>query len=433
MVTASHNPPSDNGYKVYDSDGGQIVAPVDAEISACIDHFDSLAGVEVPPLSELRQAGRVRAVPGEVRSDYVASVLDLRVHPEAPTSLEIVYTPLHGVGRELLVEVLGRAGYRNLHVVAEQAEPDGAFPTVRFPNPEEPGALDLAVALAESVGADLVIANDPDADRLAVVVPTPHGWHRLSGNEVGVLLAEDLLARDPGGPTLVATTLVSSALLSRIAAAHGSAYAETLTGFKWIARAARGFEGRFVLGYEEALGYSVGGLVRDKDGISAALILCDLAATLAARGRSLCDALDELHLRHGVHVSGQRSVGLPGADGRQRMQQAMAALRRSPPAALAGCAVLAVRDVLAGTRTPTGGAPTALTLPRSDVLGFELQGGHRVHIRPSGTEPKLKIYAEAVVAVGEGTLADARSSGADRMAALLEDTARCAGLTPAGG
>ena len=414
MVTASHNPPQDNGYKVYWGNGAQIVPPHDRGISAAVDAIGGIAELRLPDGAAARAEGLVRPVPPAVLQTYLEKVAALRVHHE--TGVRIVYTAMHGVGKRLIEQVLLPAGHTDLHLVAEQAEPDGRFPTVKFPNPEEPGALDLSLALAVRVSADLVIANDPDADRLAVAVPRGDGtWRALTGNEVGCLLAEDLLTH--GGQEahrLVATTVVSSALLSRIAAAHGAAYAETLTGFKWIANAALRHEaggGRFVMGYEEALGYSAGSVVRDKDGVSAALLLCDLAAFEKARGRTLLHALESLARRYGQYVSSQKSITLPGADGARQIREIMAALRRAPPVDFAGTAVLAARDLA---------IPTRPDLPASDVLAWELEGGGRILARPSGTEPKIKFYFEArePVAADEST-ADAEGRARARLGAWM--------------
>lgn len=395
MVTASHNPPGDNGYKVYGPDGAQIVSPFDREVSQATD-----AVGEIP----LGDAGE--PVPPDVLDAYVRDVSGLRVRGPDRT-VRIAYTPLHGVGRDTLLRVLAAAGHIDVHVVPEQGDPDGTFPTVAFPNPEEPGALDRVLALAARVGAGLVLANDPDADRIAVAVPTASGWRALTGNEVGTLLAEELLARGPGGDRLVATTIVSSTLLSKIANHHGARYAETLTGFKWIARAGLESPARFVLGYEEALGVCAGEVVRDKDGLSAALLVADLAAGLAAEGRTLPDAIDDLHRRHGVHAATQVNVVLPGAAGVRAIADRMAAVRADPPATVGGRAVVGVEDLKEGGR-----------LPPSDVLSFALEGGDRVLVRPSGTEPKLKAYVEVVEPVADGDLAAARERADARLAGL---------------
>jgi phosphomannomutase len=387
VVTASHNPPVDNGYKVFWSDGAQIIAPHDRGVSAAID------AVSTVPWGDERGV----LVDPSLIDAYVDAVLALRVRGPGP--LRVVYTPMHGVGAAVVREVFSRAGYLDLHVVAEQAEPDGNFPTVAFPNPEEPGALDLAISLAERVDADVVLANDPDADRLAVAVRDDGRWRRLSGDEVGWLLAEELLSQGSHpAPRGVATTMVSSTRLASIAAAHGVEHHTTLTGFKWLARAsmdlaARG--GTLVLGYEEALGYSIGGLVRDKDGVSAALIMADLAAAARAEGVDLLERLRSLERRHGVLVGRQRSITRAGAEGKAQIAAAMAGLRASAPASLGGVHVDAFIDLEAGTRRRADGAVEPAGLPRSDVLGFELAGGHRALVRPSGTEPKLKLYVEA--------------------------------------
>jgi phosphomannomutase len=335
---------------------------------------------------------------------------------EGPRELKIVYTPLHGVGRDLVVEVLSRAGFPAPHVVPRQGAPDPDFPTVAFPNPEEPGALDLALAQAASEGADLVVANDPDADRLAVAVPAaraPGGWRPLSGDEIGVVLADWLLAAGSGDDRLVATTVVSSSMLARLTAARGVHYAETLTGFKWIARAATDRPGlRFVYGYEEALGSCVGTLVRDKDGITAALAFASLAAAEKARGRTVLDRLDDLARELGVHATGQRSLRVEGVDGLARMQAAVDALAASPPASLAGVKVTEVEDLRLGRRLP----PTDGIVLRGD--------GVRLVVRPSGTEPKLKCYAEAVVPVAGDDVAAARAQGAARVDDLLDEAVR---------
>ncbi len=384
MVTASHNPPGDNGYKVYWSDGAQIVPPHDAGIASRID-----LGVD-PPLAP---ADAIGVVPDSVEDAYVEAVLGLRVRDGG--ALRVAYTPLHGVGRDLCLRVLAAAGYTDVHVVPEQAEPDGAFPTVAFPNPEEPGALDLVLALARDVDADLVLANDPDADRIAVAARGPQGWRVLTGDEVGCLLAEEVLAHgSPAGARLVANTVVSSRLLGRIAAHHGAAHVETLTGFKWLARAADGTGARLVLAYEEALGVGVGEVVGVKGGISAALLVCDLAARLREQGRTLIDALDDLSRQHGVHVTTQRSLVRTG--------DLMRSLRDAPPTQLAGEPVLAIEDGL-----EPGGAR-----PLTDLLGFVLYGA-RVLVRPSGTEPKVKVYAEVVEPAGED-LSAARARALER-------------------
>jgi phosphomannomutase len=376
MVTASHNPPQDNGYKVYLGDGAQIAPPADAAIAAAIGH----AGA--PNALPLGDGGE----PADVAEAYLGAILAALPAADA-RELRIVYTPLHGVGAALCLEALARAGVPPPHVVAEQVEPDPDFPTVARPNPEEAGTLDLALAEAAAQQADVLLANDPDADRLAVAIPGPDGWRRLHGNEIGALLADFLLehCEDPRGALLV-TTVASSTLLGRMAEATGAAYVETLTGFKWMMRAVAGApERRLLLAYEEALGYAVSDVVRDKDGISAALVMAQLAASEKRAGRTLQDRLEAIAARYGAHATDQLTLELEGPDGPQRMRRISDRLRSDPPAALLGRALEAVEDLSAG-----GGA-----LPAADVLILRAPGV-RVVVRPSGTEPKLKCYLEVV-------------------------------------
>ena len=427
QVTASHNPPQDNGYKVYWGDGAQIVPPLDAEISAAIDAVVDLAAVPVAALDD----ALIGFVPSTLVGDYVTAVMGLVRHPEH-RDLRVAYTPLHGVGRDLATRVLADAGFADVHVAAEQAEPDPDFPTVPFPNPEVAGALDLALALARSVGADLLLANDPDADRIAAAVPDRDGaWRVLDGDELGCLLAEWLLVERPsGGPRpAVATTVVSSMLLRRIAEHHGAWFAETLTGFKWLAHAALEAEAAgntFVLGYEQALGAMCGTAVLDKDGVSAALVTADMAATLKARGRTLLDALDDLHRRHGVHLTAGRSLRLEGPGADELVRTVLDRLSGAPPAQVAGVAVTAVADHAAGVRRLGDGRTEPLATPPTDLVGLELADGSRLQVRPSGTEPLLKFYVEVVEPVA-GDLDAARERARTRLEAVADELLRVAG------
>ena len=402
MVTASHNPPQDNGYKVYLGDGSQIVPPTDARIAAEI--------AAVGPVADVPRGDAGRTLLDDIVDHYLDTVADLAT--DGPRDLRIVYTPLHGVGGTSVLQVLETAGFDAPQVVEQQEEPDPDFPTVAFPNPEEPGAMDLAMALAQRISADLVVANDPDADRCAAAVPGPHGWRMLRGDEVGALLAHHLLARGTQGT--YATTIVSSSLLGRMAAAHGQPYVETLTGFKWIGRV----EG-LAFGYEEALGYCVDPEhVRDKDGVSALLLLCELAAGAKAEGRGLVDLLDDIARAHGLHATDQLSVRV---DDLSEIQRAMDTLRRTPPESLGGLAVEGVDDLTEGSAD----------LPPTDGLRYRLADGARVVVRPSGTEPKIKAYLEVVVPVDssdEGGVAAARISAAGRLDALRADIRVAAGL-----
>ncbi|HEX6516285.1 MAG TPA: phospho-sugar mutase [Nocardioidaceae bacterium] len=403
MVTASHNPPKDNGYKVYLGDGSQIVPPADAEIAAEI--------AAVGPVADVPRGAGWERLGEEVVAAYQDAVSRL-VDPSGPRELTCVYTPLHGVGGATVAEVMRRAGFAAPYVATAQADPDPDFPTVAFPNPEEPGAMDLAMARAEELVADLVVANDPDADRCAVGVPGPHGWRMLRGDEVGALLADFLLRQGVRGT--YATTIVSSSLLGKMAAAHGQDYRETLTGFKWIGRV----EG-LVFGYEEALGYCVAPeLVKDKDGVSALLRVAELAAQLKSEGRTLDDRLDEIARRYGLHATDQLSVRVSDLD---RIAESVHRLRSQPPTTLGGLAVEGVDDLAAG----------GAGLPPTEGLRFRLAQSARVVVRPSGTEPKLKCYFEVVVPVEDddpGAVDAARIVAAGRLDAIRADLSRAAGI-----
>ena len=410
MITASHNPPADNGYKLYLGDGAQIVPPADLEIEAATRSLGPLSRVPIAPANDplITRHG------DEVTAAYLDAICAVSPAPKGAAWLRFTYTPLHGVGR-LALRAFEQAGFPAPDVVEAQFDPDPDFRTVRFPNPEEPGALDLALAQARRSGAELVIANDPDGDRLAVAVPdgeAPGGWRTLTGDQLGALLGACLLGLDAArsggteagqsqtdGQPLVASTIVSATMLSSIAAAAGAAYAETLTGFKWISRAADMRPGvRFLYGYEEALGYTVGRTVRDKDGIGAALAVLSLAARARSGGESLIEAYDALEVAHGVHLTSQITVPT------QEPVHVMSRLRIEAPAELAGEAITATSDLSGGTDQ----------LPSADVLRYWLRGA-RVVIRPSGTEPKIKAYLEVVEPVIAGRLTEARRAARARM------------------
>jgi phosphomannomutase len=402
MVTASHNPPGDNGYKVYlgaslggpEGGGAQIVPPADEEIEAAIRAVGPLSAVPLGPPGTVLDESIVES--------YVDSAVSV-VRPDGPREVAIAYTPLHGVGGALLRTALVRAGFPDPHVVAEQAEPDPMFPTVAFPNPEEPGAMDLVVALASAQGADFALANDPDADRCAVAVPVGSSWRMLRGDELGVLLADHLMRRGVKGR--YATTIVSSSLLRDMCAARDLPHGETLTGFKWIVRAGADL----VYGYEEALGYCVApDIVRDKDGVTAALLVCELAAELKATGHTLVDRLDEIALEFGVYATDQLAVRVTDL---AEITRAMALVRRHPPAALLDEPVSEFEDLS----------------PEADVVILRTPSA-RVVVRPSGTEPKLKAYLEVVEPVLGGEVAAARERAAAGLEAIRAETAHALGL-----
>lgn len=446
MVTASHNPPQDNGYKVYlggravdeAGRGAQIVAPVDAQIAELID--------AAPPVGAIALAADGWTVlPASVAADYRDAVVRLALPELFPArELKIVLTPLHGVGGETAEAVLRAAGFQDVSLVREQAEPDPAFPTVAFPNPEEAGALDLALEAARAAGADLVIANDPDADRCAVAAPDPASgeWRMLRGDEVGALLGSHMVRRlgrgqgltddaapaaaadaspaaspaappaaEPTGPVF-ANSIVSSRLLARISASAGIAHRETLTGFKWISRVPR-----LVYGYEEALGYCVAPeLVKDKDGISAALLAAEMAAEAKAQGQTLFDRLDALHVLHGIHLTDQLSVRVADLG---LLEAMMTRLRQDPPASFADSPVETAVDLSEGSEQ----------LPPTEGLLWATRDATRVIIRPSGTEPKLKCYVEVIRPVDSSAeLAEARQAARQAMDAALDDVREALGL-----
>ncbi|GHI92392.1 phospho-sugar mutase [Streptomyces olivaceus] len=402
-VTASHNPPRDNGYKVYLGDGSQIVPPADAEIAAEIDAVRSLHDVPRPETGW-------QTLTDDVLDAYLVRT-DAVLAPDSHRTARTVYTALHGVGKDTLLAAFARAGFPQPVLVTEQADPDPEFPTVAFPNPEEPGAMDLAFAQARETNPDLIIANDPDADRLAVAVPDGTDWRMLRGDEVGALLAAHLVTRGRGAHGTFAESIVSSSLLGRIAAKAGLPHAETLTGFKWIARVE---DIRY--GYEEALGYCVDPEgVRDKDGITAALLITELASTLKEAGRTLLDLLDDLAVEHGLHATDQLSVRVEDLS---LIAAAMHRLREQPPTGLAGLPVTNAEDLTRGTDT----------LPPTDGLRYTLDGA-RVVVRPSGTEPKLKCYLEVVVPVSDhAALPAARTKATDLLTALKRDLSTAAGI-----
>jgi phosphomannomutase len=432
MITASHNPAADNGYKLYLSDGAQVIPPADAEIVKRIAGLGPLSRIPVA------EAGSplIARHGDEVAQAYLDAVVSVAGGAVPGPELSVVYTPMHGVAGDLMLRAIRQAGFAAPHVVAAQAEPDPDFPTVAFPNPEEPGALDLALADARRLGAELVVASDPDGDRLAVAVPeaadalspATGDWRVLTGDQVGALLGASLLQRTAAQAApearLVASTIVSSTLLAKIAAAAGVGYAETLTGFKWIARAADGRPGtRFIFGYEEALGYEVGDVVRDKDGIGAALAMLWLATSAKAAGRSVAEVYDALETAHGVHLTSQLTLRTA------EPAKVMSLLRTDPPVEFGGEPVVGVADLSDGREDPGRTEPSTPqypsaprypprpALPTADVLVFRLPGA-RVVLRPSGTEPKTKCYIEITEPLAGRSLAAARHVAAQRLVPL---------------
>jgi phosphomannomutase len=408
MITASHNPKAYNGYKVYWENGAQIVPPVDAGIAARIAEApgaSSIPRVESSPL--------VREHPS-IAEAYLAALPHGARSVAVDPSVRIAYTALHGCGQSLFLEALKRRGFAEVHPVSEQAQPDPAFPTAPFPNPEEPGALDRLLSVAKTNDCDVALAHDPDADRLGAAVRRgPGDFVVLNGNELGVVLAHHVLSHTRETKPLVVSTLVSSRMLSRMASALGVRYLDTLTGFKWIANEAMRVEAeegvRFVFGYEEALGYTVGTVVRDKDGIGAGLALAEMAAELRTKGLTILDVLAELRRRYGYFGSRQWNLTLEGAEGALRIDEAMDRLRREP-------------------RTRLGGEPVRFFHDRRDgnVLLYDLDDGGRVAVRPSGTEPKIKFYLEVVEPYDIPEKAEERAGS--RLLAMENDLLAASGL-----
>lgn len=433
MVTASHNPPEYNGFKVYWENGAQIIPPVDGIIASAIEEAPPADEVPLLPLDDAREQGLVQPVPPSVEGDYLAGIealgaTDDQGDPVGRRTIKIVYTAMHGVGNRLALKALAQGGFGEVHTVAEQAQPDGRFPTVAFPNPEEKGAMDLSFALATRVGADVIFANDPDADRLAIAIPSREKdgrFTQLTGNEVGVLLGHYLLTTRTATQPAVFNSVVSSPLLGTIAKAKGAAFAETLTGFKWIANTAMRFEKErgttTLFGYEEALGYSVGNLVRDKDGISALAIAAELVAVLAEKKETLWDRLDGIAREFGLYVSGQRTIVRKGPDGQKELAALMERLRSQDPSTIGGYAVVRRVDFQTGSIQRADGVAETIDFPPSNVLVYELAGGSRVIARPSGTEPKAKFYVDVRVDMGaQESLDDARTRAQQALEALAD-------------
>lgn len=393
VVTASHNPPQDNGFKVYWNNGAQIISPHDGEIAKAIDH----AAVSTIPLLDLVQAeqnGLLIWLDDQFFNDYQTMVLSTSTSHTRTTKFKAAYTPMHGVGADIAEQLVMQQGLCELHSVPSQREPDGHFPTVNFPNPEEPGAMDRVIELANQIDADYAIANDPDADRFAIAVRTPSKQFKmLTGDQVGVLLANHLLSRsDPN--VWVGNTIVSSRLLAKVAEAYGASYYQTLTGFKWLANIAmdkRSETKPFLFAYEEALGYAAGEKVWDKDGLSALVIFIELIDTLNTKNMTIWDQLAELYQQHGLHITVQKSLRL--APGSPSVGER---LRQHPPKQIAQQAVVTTLDYKSGLATNQDGTTSSIDLPASDVLIYLLADQTRLIVRPSGTEPKLKCYYEQI-------------------------------------
>ena len=414
VVTASHNPPEYNGFKVYWENGAQIISPHDSGIAASIEQA-ATAPVASKDLEQAHKEALLHYLSDDFFTAYQQGVADEKLlQTDADTAISIAYTAMHGVGADMAKRLLKQAGFTQVYSVAEQEQPDGRFPTVKFPNPEEPGAMDLVINEARKHDALLACANDPDADRLAVAVKRGNDYHMLTGDQVGLLLGHYLLNKAPKEQRLVGTTIVSSSMLSAIAkAAHGECFT-TLTGFKWLTNVAMQKQTethQFLFAYEEALGYSIGSLVRDKDGLTALLAFAQMTAELIAKGKTLWQYLDELYSQHGMYLNRQVSIALS-----PEMADIGNRLRQHPPKKIAGIDVTAIDDIKQGVRITNKGEQ-ALSLPSSDVLMYHLADQSRVVVRPSGTEPKLKCYYQVVQSMHDEI--DAQAKGEQRLQQLI--------------
>ncbi|MEZ8801731.1 phospho-sugar mutase [Vibrio splendidus] len=427
VVTASHNPPEYNGFKVYWENGAQIIPPHDAGIASEID----IASTKPLPLMSLSDAETQGKLVWLTEGYYQTYRAAINQSPYVNNALEstnttITYTAMHGVGAKMAEDLLHDAGFHKVFSVAEQREPDGNFPTVNFPNPEEKGAMDLVVNLAKSVDADIACANDPDADRFAVAVRTDDtartddaSYKMLTGDQVGVLFAHYLLSKPHTKNQLVGNSIVSSTLLEKVAQSHGATYFQTLTGFKWLANIGMQLEdeqNEFLFAYEEALGYTIGTQVRDKDGLSAIVVFAQLVEELKSQGRTVWDLLAQISFEHGVHTNAQRSIALDPDS-----PSIGSKLRAAQPKAINGVAISVIEDLQSSLRFVIGGNTEAINLPSSDVLIYHLEDGTRIIVRPSGTEPKVKVYYETVTKFeGTETYEDTRLRGEEDMNKLIE-------------
>ncbi|MBY7730314.1 phospho-sugar mutase [Vibrio splendidus] len=427
VVTASHNPPEYNGFKVYWENGAQIIPPHDAGIADEID----VASTKPIPLISLSDAEKQGNLVWLTEGYYQTYRAAINQSPYVRNDIDsahttVTYTAMHGVGAQMAEDLLHDVGFHKVFSVAEQREPDGHFPTVNFPNPEEKGAMDLVVNLAKSVDADIACANDPDADRFAVAVRTDDtartddaSYKMLTGDQVGVLFAHYLLSKPHTKNQLVGNSIVSSTLLEKVANSHGATYFQTLTGFKWLANIGMQLEdeqNEFLFAYEEALGYTIGTQVRDKDGLSALVVFAQLVEELKSQGRTVWDLLAQISLEHGVHTNAQRSIALDPDS-----PSIGSKLRSAQPKTISGVTVSVIEDLQSSLRYIVGGDTETINLPTSDVLIYHLEDGSRIIVRPSGTEPKVKVYYETVTKFeGSETYDEARQRGEEYTNNLIE-------------
>lgn len=419
VVTASHNPPQYNGFKVYWENGAQIIPPHDSGIAAKIEQATQKP-IPLMSLDDAEKHGKLIWLADDYYESYRLSVNAIPyLSPPDYKHVSVAYTAMHGVGADLAETLLNDAGFDQVYSVSEQREPDGHFPTVNFPNPEEKGAMDMVIDLAASVNAELACANDPDADRFAVAVrKEDSSYQMLTGDQVGILLGEYLLTHSDASKMLVGNTIVSSRLLGEIAKAKGASYYQTLTGFKWltnVAMAKEDAEHHFLFAYEEALGYTIGNNVWDKDGLSALVAFAQLADQLKKRALTIWDQLEEIYRQHGFYLNQQRSIALDPA-----APPIGDKLRANPPSDINGVKIVTTEDLKASIRFSADGSTEAIDLPASDVLIYHLEDKSRVIVRPSGTEPKIKCYYEVVTEFNSGmSYEDANKAAEEKMSQLI--------------
>ena len=409
VITASHNPPEYNGYKVYWDDGGQVPYPRDEAIISEVNKVTDFSKIKVADKAEAEKAGLFRKAGKEVDDAYIKAVLSERRNKEqANTDLKIVFTPIHGTAYKPVKQALSEAGYKNVYIVPEQAEPDGRFPTVKSPNPEDTKAFTMAKDLAKEKDADIMLCTDPDGDRMGVAVRLSKGEYvYFTGNMTGVILCEYLLARDKAAGKLdknsvVITTIVSTKMTKVISETYGAAYMEVLTGFKYFGEKIKEFEQsgdyKYLFGFEESYGCLAGSYARDKDAVEAVLLLCEAAAYYAKEGKTLWDIMLELYKKYGYYKEHVESITLKGVEGLADMKRIMAGLRDNPDKEAGGIKICEWRDYQGGViKDFNTGQTSKTTLPVSDVIYYVLEDGSWVAIRPSGTEPKIKLYYGTLV------------------------------------
>lgn len=433
MITASHNPPEYNGYKCYWDDGCQVVPPDDKLIIAEVNKISSISMIKRIPFDEGTKKGLIITIGEDIRAKYISLLEGVALRPRTPSKAKIVYTPLHGTGYKIMPRVLSYFGFSELYPVESQSIPDGNFPTVKYPNPEEKEALELAVSLAKKVDADILLATDPDADRMGVGIKDGNGGYLLiNGNQIGTMLEYYLLSRMSSENKLpkdakVVKTIVTTELQADVAHSFGCGIDDVLTGFKWIGLKMKEYEtdksGTFVFGGEESYGYLPVTFVRDKDAIGACYFFCEMTDWLALQGKTLRDFLDEIYIRYGLYLEDLKSLTLKGIDGMEKIDQIMKGFRDNSPESFAGIKVKRIDDIKNLTRRDCDSGETTKIegLPSSDVIQFYLEDGSKITMRPSGTEPKIKFYFSSKVSVTKETLSSKKSELTAKIESLKTD------------